>query len=92
MQLTDWLLVEVAQLLIGLTKISLTTFGFNPLLSWHSEKRLILLTGSKLFFVKRDMGQTNEQWRHFNEWPISKMPGEVDSIQTGLKLLFASQQ
>jgi hypothetical protein len=25
--------------------------------------------GSKLVFVKRDMGPTNEQQRHFNEWP-----------------------
>ncbi len=29
MQLTDWLLVEVAQLLIGLTQISWTKSGFN---------------------------------------------------------------
>jgi hypothetical protein len=29
MQLTDWLLVEVALLLIGLTKISLTKSGFD---------------------------------------------------------------
>ncbi len=29
MQLTDWLLVEVMLLLIGLTQISLTKSGFN---------------------------------------------------------------
>jgi hypothetical protein len=29
MQLTDWLLVEVALLLIGLIQISLTKSGFN---------------------------------------------------------------
>jgi hypothetical protein len=44
------------------------------------------------FFFKRDMGQTNEQQRHFNEWPISELHGEVDSIQTSLKQLFTSQQ
>jgi hypothetical protein len=92
MQLTDWLLVEVALLLIGLTKISLTSSGFNPLLSWQSGKRLISSYRVKAVFAKRDMGQTNEPQRHFNKWPISKLHGEVDSIQTGLKLLFASQQ
>jgi hypothetical protein len=30
MQLTDWLLVEVALLLIGLTHISLTKTSFRP--------------------------------------------------------------
>jgi hypothetical protein len=52
MELTDWLLVEVARLLIE-----------SPLrlraLSWQSKR------GSKLIFVKRDVGQTNEQQRHF---------------------------
>jgi hypothetical protein len=38
------------------------------------------------------MGQTNEQQRHFNEWLIGEMHGEVDSIQTSLKLLFTLQQ
>ncbi len=33
------------------------------------------------------MGQTIEQQRHFNEWPISELHGEVDSNQTSLKLL-----
>jgi len=28
------------------------------------------------------MGQTNEQQRHFNEWPIIELQGEADSIQT----------
>jgi hypothetical protein len=38
------------------------------------------------------MGQTNEQQRHFNEWPISELHGKVDSIQiqTSLKLLLPS--
>jgi len=38
------------------------------------------------------MGQTNEQQRHFNEWPISELYGKVDSIQiqTRLKLLLPS--
>ncbi len=45
-----------------------------------------------MVFVKRDMGQTNERQRHFNEWPISELHGEVDSIQTSLKLLFTLQQ
>ncbi len=47
-----------------------------------------LPSGPKLAFVKRDTGQTNEQQRPFNEWPISELPGEVDSIQTSLKLNF----
>ncbi len=38
------------------------------------------------------MGQATEQWRHFNERPISELHGEVDSIQTSLKLLFILQQ
>jgi hypothetical protein len=38
------------------------------------------------------MGQTNEQQRHFNEWPISEWHGEVDSIQASLKVLFTLQQ
>ncbi len=41
---------------------------------------------SKLFFDKRDFGQTNEQQRHFNEQPTRELHGEVDSIQTNLKL------
>jgi hypothetical protein len=38
------------------------------------------------------MGQTNEQQRHFNEWPISELHRELDSSQTSLKLLFNLQQ
>jgi hypothetical protein len=34
------------------------------------------------------MGQTNEQQRHFNEWPTSELHVEVVSIQINLKLLF----
>jgi hypothetical protein len=45
-----------------------------------------------MVFVKRDIGQTNEQRRHYNEWPINEVHGEVDFIQTSLKPLFASQQ
>jgi hypothetical protein len=48
--------------------------------------------GSKLVFFNKDMGQTNEQQRHFNEWPISELHGEVDSFQNSLnystKMLF----
>jgi hypothetical protein len=54
-----------------------------------------LLKGLKLVFVKWDMahmGQATDQWRHFNERPISELHGEVDSIQTSLKLLFILQQ
>jgi hypothetical protein len=40
MQLTDWLLVEVALLLIGLTKISLTKYGFEHLSVMESPLRL----------------------------------------------------
>jgi hypothetical protein len=38
------------------------------------------------------MGQTDEQQRHFNEWPISELHMEVDLIPTILKLLFTLQQ
>jgi hypothetical protein len=40
MQVTDWLLVEVALLLIGLTKISLTKSGFDHLFVIESPLRL----------------------------------------------------
>ncbi len=48
--------------------------------------------GSKPVFVKRDTGLTNDQQRHFSEWPISELHGKVDSIriQTSLKLLLPS--
>jgi hypothetical protein len=45
-----------------------------------------------MVFVKRDVSQTNEQQRHFNEWRISELDGEVDSIKTSLKLFFTLQQ
>jgi hypothetical protein len=47
---------------------------------------------SKLIFANRGMGQTTEQQDHFNEWPISELHGEVDSIHTSLKLIFTLQQ
>jgi hypothetical protein len=47
---------------------------------------------SKPVFYKRDFRSTDEQQRHFNEQPISELHGEVDSIQTSLKLLFTLQQ
>jgi hypothetical protein len=37
------------------------------------------------------LGQTIEQQRHFNEYSISELHGEVDSIQTSLQLLFTLQ-
>jgi hypothetical protein len=40
----------------------------------------LFLEGQKLVFVKKYLGQTNEQKPHFNEWPISDFHGEVDSI------------
>jgi hypothetical protein len=40
MQLTDWLLVEVALLLIGLTKISFTESGFDHTSVTESPLRL----------------------------------------------------
>ncbi len=36
----------------------------------------------KTGFCLRDFGQTNEQLRRFKEQPISKLHGEVESIQT----------
>jgi len=54
--------------------------------------RVELPRGSKLVFVKRDMGQINEQHRHFKEWSFSELDGEGDSILTSLKLLFTLQQ
>jgi hypothetical protein len=44
----------------------------------------------KTGFCQRDLGQTNEQQHHFNEWPISELLGEVDSIQTTLKPLLTT--
>ncbi len=46
------------------------------------KQRLISSYKVKQAFVERDMGQTNEQQRqhHFNEWPISELHGEVESI------------
>jgi hypothetical protein len=43
-----------------------------------------------MVFLNRDMDETNKQQRHFNGWPISELLGEVDSIQTSLKLLLPS--
>jgi hypothetical protein len=64
--------------------------------SWQSTVKddWSLLRGSNLVFVKRDMGQTNNQHqRHFNAWPISELRWEryIDSIQTSLKLYFCNQ-
>jgi hypothetical protein len=47
---------------------------------------LSLPRGSTMVFLKIDMGQTNKQQRHFNEWPISELLGEVDSIQTRARI------
>ncbi len=47
MQLTNWLLVEVALLLIGLTKISVTKFGFNHTTLIESPLRLSSQHGQK---------------------------------------------
>jgi hypothetical protein len=73
--------------------------------SWQSTVKDdgSLLRGSKLVFVKRDKGLTNEQHQsHVNEWPISELHGKgyIDSIQTGLSpsnngmssLLFSSAE
>ncbi len=52
---------------------------------WYLPRR------SKPVFVKEIMvSQTNQQQRHFNEWPIGKLSGEVDS--TSFKPLFTPQQ
>jgi hypothetical protein len=40
MQLTDWLLVKVALIIIGLTKISWTKSGFNLLSATESPLRV----------------------------------------------------
>jgi hypothetical protein len=53
---------------------------------------LSLPGGSKLVFVKSDLGQIYEQQRHFNEWPIRVLHGEVDSILASLKLFFTSRK
>jgi hypothetical protein len=51
----------------------------------------LLLEGQNLFLSKEEpMGQTNEQQRHINEWPISELQREIDSIQTSLKNYFLS--
>jgi hypothetical protein len=41
--------------------------------------------GQNWFLSKELMGQTDEQQRHFKQWPISELYGELDSIQTSLK-------
>jgi hypothetical protein len=46
----------------------------------------------KPVFDKKYFGETNEQQRHFNELLIIELYGEVDAIQTSLKLLFTIQQ
>jgi hypothetical protein len=43
---------------------------------------------SKPVFDKRYLYQTNEQQLHFKVKPISELHGQIDSIQTSLKLLF----
>jgi hypothetical protein len=43
MQITDWLLIEVALLLIGLTKIFLSKTGFGRLRKYQSSFRLSAL-------------------------------------------------
>ena len=40
----------------------------------------------KTGFCLRDFGQTNEQLRRFKEQPISKLHGEVESIQTRARI------
>ncbi len=59
MQLTDWLLVDVALLLIGLAQ---TSFDKNWFIQYYIR---VVKTG----FCLRDFGQTNGQQRHphFNE-------------------------
>jgi hypothetical protein len=52
----------------------------------------LFLDGQILVFDKRVLGQTNEHQRHFNDYVISVLYGEIDSIQTSLKLLFTLQQ
>jgi hypothetical protein len=50
--------------------------------NWFLSKE-IWVTGTR---------QTNEQQRHFKEWPISEWRGEVDFIQNSSKLHFTLQQ
>ncbi len=51
--------------------------------SWQSKRRLISSWRVKTSFYQKRYG--SDQWaqRHFNEWPISELNGEVDSIKTG---------
>jgi hypothetical protein len=56
MQLTDWLLVEVALLLIGLTEISLTKTSFN-----HPSVIESLLIGCHLCNVQTEAHSHREQ-------------------------------
>ncbi len=48
MQLTDWILVEVALRLIGLTQISLTKSGYNHPSVIESPLRLWALVGAAI--------------------------------------------
>ncbi len=52
MQLTDWLLVEVALLLNGMTQISLTKYGFNHLSVIKSPLGLWTQRKSKKYSLK----------------------------------------
>jgi hypothetical protein len=58
MQLTDWLLVEVALVLIGLTQISFTKYGFNQSSVMESLLWLPPLPTFMFSLEKR-------KWRHF---------------------------
>jgi hypothetical protein len=61
--------------------------------SWQSKQTTdLFLKGQNRFLSKEIWVRTMSIQRHFNEWPISELHGEVDSIQTSFKLLFNLQQ
>jgi hypothetical protein len=48
------------------------------------EKTIDIFLEGQNWLLSKEIwvSQTNEQQSHFNEWPMSELPGEVDSIQT----------
>ncbi len=61
---------------------------FFILQRWQPKRRFHDRWVVNIGFFQRDSGQTNEQQRHLNEKLISELHGEVESIQTNLKILF----
>ncbi len=62
MQLTDWLLVVVALLLIGLAQISLTKSGFNPVSEAVRHDGRFQMQGGKNFILPKEINEKRFFW------------------------------